>query len=94
MIEFGKPTSYRIVVQGVICLEWSERLGGLTVGRTRRFSGKPRTTLSGRLHDQAELNGVLTTLYGLHLPILLVEAVGEETDNAPVGEAEETESTR
>lgn len=94
MIEFGKPASYRIVVQGVIGLEWGERLGGLTVVTARRFSGKPRTTLSGRLHDQAELNGVLTTLYGLHLPILLVKAVGKETDNTRAGEAEETELTR
>ena len=94
MIEFGKPASYRIVVQGAIDTEWSDRLGGLTVETTRRFGGKSRTTLKGRLHDQAELNGVLTTLYGLHMSILRVEAVGEETDNAPIGEAEETGSTR
>ena len=89
MIEFGKPASYRIVVQGVIGTEWSERLGGLAVKKTRRFSGKPRTILSGRLHDQAELNGVLTTLYGLHLPILRVEAVAEDTGNRGPGESEE-----
>lgn len=88
MIEFGKPAAYRIVVQGVISREWSECLGGLSVGTICRCCGKPRTTLSGRLHDQAELNGVLTTLYGLHLPILLVEAVGEETHNGRAGGAE------
>jgi hypothetical protein len=31
------------------------------------------TTLAGRLIDQAELSGVLNTLYELHLPILSVE---------------------
>jgi hypothetical protein len=31
------------------------------------------TTLTGRLRDQAELSGVLNTLYELHLPILKVE---------------------
>lgn len=91
MIEFGKPAVYQIVVQGVIATEWSERLGCLTVGTTRYCNGKPRTTLSGRLHDQAELNGVLATLYGLHLPILRVEAVVEEADNRWSGEAEEIE---
>ena len=29
-------------------------------------------TLVGRLRDQAELSGVLDSLYGLHLPILKV----------------------
>jgi hypothetical protein len=31
------------------------------------------TTLIGRVRDQAELSGVLNTLYELHLPILSVE---------------------
>jgi hypothetical protein len=31
------------------------------------------TTLTGRVSDQAELSGVLNTLYELHLPILSVE---------------------
>ena len=36
------------------------------------------TTLDGRLRDQAELSGVLNSLYDLHLPILKVEDVNEE----------------
>ena len=51
--------------------------------RVSTVSGEARyreTTLVGRLRDQAELNGVLETLYGLHLPILSVQLddTGEE----------------
>lgn len=35
--------------------------------------GNPRTLLSGPIRDQAELMGLLNTLYELHLTILSVE---------------------
>jgi len=35
-------------------------------------------TLVGRLKDQAELSGVLNTLYELHLPLLSVEILSYE----------------
>jgi hypothetical protein len=36
------------------------------------------TTLIGRLRDQAELSGVLNSLYDLHMSILKVEVVNGE----------------
>ena len=36
------------------------------------------TTLEGRVRDQAELMGVLNSLYELHLPILSVELLKSE----------------
>jgi hypothetical protein len=36
------------------------------------------TTLIGRLRDQAELSGLLNSLYDLHLSILKVEVVNGE----------------
>jgi hypothetical protein len=41
-------------------------------------SNHGETTLIGRLRDQAELLGVLNSLYGLHLSILKVEVVDGE----------------
>jgi hypothetical protein len=35
-------------------------------------------TLNGRLRDQAELSGVLNSLYNLHLSILKVEVANDE----------------
>jgi hypothetical protein len=78
-IEFGGPATYRIVVKGELGDEWSDRLAGLAIAVSRSEAGSPRSTLFGPLRDQAQLNGVLETLYGLHLPILRVEKVDEDT---------------
>ena len=82
---FGNPATYRIVFQGVLSAEWSDRLAGLSIATTDSEIGPPQTTLEGRIHDQAELNGVLTTLYGLHLPLLSVEKLQEETSVTRAG---------
>lgn len=78
-IEFGGPATYRIVVQGELAQDWSGRLGGLRIVSSSREGRATRTKLGGRIRDQAELSGVLETLYGLHLPILKVENV-EDTN--------------
>ena len=78
-IEFGGPATYQIVVKGELGQEWSDRLAGLTITSTQREGGSPHTALVGPVRDQAELNGILETLYSLHLPILRVEQVEEET---------------
>lgn len=77
-IEFGGPATYRIVVKGELGDEWSDRLAGLAI-TSNRESGAWRTTLIGPIRDQSELNGVLDTIYGLHLPILTVEQVGDDS---------------
>ena len=77
-IEFGGTATYRIVVKGELGDEWSDRLAGLEISNSENETGSPRATLVGPLRDQAQLNGVLETLYGLHLPIVRVEEVKEE----------------
>ena len=74
-IDFSGPATYRIVVQGALSEYWRDRLAGLSIAITRQSGEHPRTTLLGRIRDQAELNGVLDTLYSLHLPILSLETV-------------------
>jgi hypothetical protein len=61
-------------VQGVIPESWLDRLGGLRI--TTTAMGK--TTLEGQLSDQAALNGVLDTLYGLRLPLLEVTCLPDD----------------
>jgi hypothetical protein len=77
-IEFGGPATYRIVVQGSLGKEWSDRLAEMEITTTSRGEKTPHTTLLGPIRDQAELSGVLGTLHGLHLTILKVETVDEE----------------
>ena len=81
-IEFGGPATYRIVVKGELGDEWSDRLAGLAIAVSRSEAGSPWSTLFDPLRDQAQLNGVLETLYGLHLPILRVEKVDEDAIDA------------
>jgi hypothetical protein len=77
-IEFGGPATYRIVAQGAVDEDWRDRLAGMAISTARHEGLHPHTTLIGQIRDQAELNGVLETLYSLHLPILRVEQVEED----------------
>ncbi len=62
------PADYRITVWGLIPESWQDRLGGMKIAS----STSNKTTLEGRLPDQAALMGVLDILYGLNLPLLEV----------------------
>jgi hypothetical protein len=74
-VEFGGPATYRIVVQGSLDKAWSDRLAGMEISTTSRGDEAAHTTLVGPIRDQAELSGVLDTLYSLHLTILKVESI-------------------
>ena len=76
---FDRPGDYRIRVQGFLDESWSERLGGLriTACALKDLEG-PVTELVGQVRDQAELAGVLNTLYELHLTLLSVEYLNGE----------------
>ena len=74
---FDKPGNYRIRVQGYLDESWSERLAGMYITINRREDARTLATLVGTLEDQAELAGVLNTLYEMHLPLLSVEYLDE-----------------
>jgi hypothetical protein len=59
---------------------WSDRLAGMRITPGLPEKDPPvSSTLEGHLRDQTQLSGVLNSLYELHLPILLVEYLGENT---------------
>jgi hypothetical protein len=72
-ISFDGPAIYRIIVKGRIDQLWSEDLGGMDI----RFEGQEDepaiTILSGQVRDQAELMGIMNSLYELHMSVLSVE---------------------
>ena len=72
-IKLWTPATYRIVVEGHLAESWSDRLAGLRIKTRQRADQSTVTTLTGRVRDQAELSGVLNSLYELHLSILKVE---------------------
>jgi hypothetical protein len=70
---FDKPGNYRIRVNDFLDESWSERLAGLRITSSIIGDEKPVTVLVGQVRDQAELAGVLNTLYELHLTLLSAE---------------------
>jgi len=72
-LKLWTPATYCIQVKGYLDENWSDRLGGMCITTQKREDQSTVTTLTGRLKDQAELAGMLNSLYELHLPILLVE---------------------
>jgi hypothetical protein len=86
--DFGGPAVYRIVIQGTVSEDWHGRLGGMEVTASSPESDEPRTILQGRVPDQAALHGLLEILYALHLPILEVTKL----DDQSASESETTDS--
>ncbi len=76
--KFKGAAYYRIVVEGQLGAEWSGRLAGLSIAQSAGTGAKSLTVLTGKIRDQAELNGVLESLYSLHLPIVRLERVNQE----------------
>jgi hypothetical protein len=77
-VKLWTPVTYRVEVDGHLDESWSDRLAGMRITTRKRSDQTTVTTLIGRLRDQAELSGVLNSLYGLHLSILKVEVVNGE----------------
>lgn len=62
---------YSIQVQGHIDASWSEWFDGLDI----QHGAVGRTLLTGRIVDQAALNGLLNKIYDLGFPLLSVARV-------------------
>jgi hypothetical protein len=77
-IKLWTPATYRVEVEGHLDASLSDRLAGMQISTHKRPDQTTVTTLVGRLRDQAELSGVLNSLYDLHLSILKVEMVNGE----------------
>ena len=76
--SFSGPAIYRIEVQGELDEHWSDRLAGLSITQIKKLGRRPKTVLTGKIRDQAELSGVLESLYELHLAIIRVEKIEQE----------------
>ena len=81
-VEFDSPAAYRICVHGCIPTRWRDCLDSMTVTEHVSETEPPMSILLGELVDQAALAGVLNTLYELHLPVLSVERLSEQSVNS------------
>jgi len=71
-LNFDQPAIYQIRVAGVLDKSWSNRLANMQVSLEDGSGRKNIYSLIGKLKDQAELNGILNSLYDLHLTIISV----------------------
>jgi hypothetical protein len=76
--EFTAPGYYRIEVQGCLHQDWFERFGEMQVELRFTNADDDVTVLQGRVSDQAQLSGIINTIYELHLPLLAVNYLGNE----------------
>jgi hypothetical protein len=72
-ISFDRPATYRIIVKGRIDQLWFEDLGEMDIRIQDQADEPAKTILSGRVRDQAELMGIMNSLYELHMTVLSVE---------------------
>ena len=71
---------YRIQVEGAVDEQWSEWFGGMTLATERGSDGTPVTTLSGPVHDQPALRGILNKLWDLNMTLVAVARMQPPTE--------------
>lgn len=76
-LNYNSTASYRICVKGYLDESWSERFNGMAIDNMATGNINPLTALVGTLGDQNALNGVLNSLYELHLPLVSVELLDD-----------------
>jgi hypothetical protein len=77
---FHKPGRYRIRVFGAMDTSWSDRLGGVRITAEEDREYGSITSIQGKMRDQAELTGLLNTLYEQHFTLLSVQYIKPETE--------------
>lgn len=65
------PIIYQITVQGHLGSDWSPRLAGMSITHSEK-NAICLSTLTGRVIDQAELNGILNTLFNQRMSVVSV----------------------
>ena len=75
-LALDQRARYEIRVQGCLEASWFEQIGDLKIGTER--AQPPITVLTGLVMDQAALQGILSSLYSLGLPLLSVRCLEAE----------------
>ena len=81
ILKLWTSATYRIQYQGGVSDFFRNSFSGLRITSFQREDQSTVTTLVGRMRDQAELTGLLNSLYELHLPIISVHILSEDNDN-------------
>ncbi len=77
--HFKRSAIYKIVVEGELDENWSERLG-LQITIEKKAREKPYSYLIGKIADQAALSGILNLLYDMHMTVISVNMLTDLED--------------
>lgn len=72
------PARYRIQVHGAVNKNWFDYYDNMVIEIETGSMQRPLTTLTGRVVDQAALQGILSLLYSMQLPLVSVEWLPED----------------
>lgn len=74
-LKFSGPAKYRLIIKGCIPEEKHELFGSMSVNLEQAEKSDCSTILEGELLDQAQLSGLLNTIYSLRLPLVEVQYI-------------------
>lgn len=74
-INFGGKAIYEIQAVGNLSKISSDLFGDMVIESTQLSENKYKLTIKGLLRDQAELSGLLNTIYEMHLSVVSVNCI-------------------
>jgi hypothetical protein len=83
-VKFSGIHSYRISAKGYLDESWATRFSGLRITNQVLGDTSLVVTFVGSVSDQTELIGVLNSIYEMHLPLVSVELLGPDDDQASI----------
>ena len=66
---------YVITVKGTLDAAWADAFNGMTITTITSRDGGPLTTLTGQIHDQSALRGMMNKLWDLNLTLVSVQVL-------------------
>lgn len=66
---------YEISLEGKLDASWTGWFSGMTSARQASNDGRPMTTLTGTVADQAALRGLLSRIWDLNLTVISVDRI-------------------
>ena len=80
-LDQNTPADYKIIVKGMISGDWSAWFGDMQITHMENNNGVHETHLTGRVIDQADLQGILAKLQDLGLPIIAINLLEDQGIN-------------
>ena len=79
-LKLWSSATYSIEFNGEVSERFRDSFSWLRITTFQRKDQSTVTTLVGRMRDQAELTGLLSSLHDLHLPIISVQILSQGND--------------